>query len=269
MFEILPWIVGLAAVTFSLYRKDDSPFIVFLYLFLGCTFLYFCYASIFGGVIVTDFLSILPFHLALLAFLSIAYIVKRYIKYDTIREIGNNPFFFILTGIHAFSFAFGATFLEYHWVQYLTSGMAVLFLISLFLANRFPKLFVAEATTFALVIASFTAYYILLKTLYPEITAESITQVVSAHNSFLMWPLLFLLYTFSVHNIVTVKTWGKLASVILTLFALGFSTHHPDLNKLASPIIKNVLDIAVLTGDGGTIAFSVAAVVKNRLATIV
>ena len=87
MYEALPWIIGSAAAVNSLFRKNDTAFGYFINAFLVSTFLYFCYASLIQRVVVSDFLSILPFHLALLMFLCLAYSIKSGVKYETFDEV--------------------------------------------------------------------------------------------------------------------------------------------------------------------------------------
>jgi len=166
------------------------------------------------------------------------------------------------------SFFVGAAFLGYYWTQYLTSLMALIFIFSVLITKKFPGLLSAEIMTILVISAAISSYYILAKTFYGEISPSSIGNVVTRNNNFSMISLMFLLYILSSRKILSKEQWGRLVGVFLALASVGFTAFHPELKQLSSPIVKNVIDIAFVAGDGGIVVISVAAIVRNRFSML-
>ncbi|TCW38334.1 hypothetical protein [Marichromatium gracile] len=268
MFEILPWILGVAAATHSIYKKDDTVFAVFAIFFLVSIFLYFAYSSVFLGVMVPDFLSILPFHLILLFFFCSAYYFKSFVKYEEFKENVESYYFQVGILITSVSFFIGAAFLGYYWPQYLTAFYFVIFLFGINFVKKYPRLSVVEFMSLLLIGGAIFSYYVLAMWYHGGITPKSIMDVVSRHMSFSLMAWFFFLYALVKMRILEKKQWDRFAAICMVAFIFGFSTLHPELKQLSSPVIKNIVDIAFIGGDVGVIGVYASALVKHRVSLL-
>lgn len=232
ILEVIPWIVGAIAAVITVFRKNDAAFWYFFISFQLSVFIYFAYASVFDGIIVSDVLSILPFHLAFLMLLCFVYAAKLMFNYKSYVETMESAAAILILSVGSLSFFIGAALLGYHWLQYLVSVMTLVVLLSIYLTKKYTGPLVVEIMTGLTISLAFIFYCVEAKYVFGEISPRSIIDSVTRNAAFAMLAIVYLLYALANRNILEEKNWNRLAGLYISIFILGFTTHHPEVKTL-------------------------------------
>jgi len=273
MYEIIPWLLFFTSIVVSVFRKEPAFFFLFTFAFLVTTFIYFVYATYFLDLRVSDFYSVLSFHLGFLLFLSMAITVKLTLKYEILEGAFNDPYIFyplvIVSLIVATSQIVGAYFLGYSWIQYIFAAVILIYITSFVTIKYLNTLFVAEIMTIITVLAVVVAYYVIIVTSGENMSVALISSKLTNHPNLSISGVSLLLLVFAKYKIVNKRVWERLAATYIALFTLGFTSYHPEIKEFTGPVLKNVFDLTLVTGEGGVTAVSIAAMAKNRLSAFV